>query len=566
MPDRTGSVRAGPPLGYNARGDPMPSRLALAAPHPSGTVRTPGSRTAIPSGPRGPVAVTGSRALLHPRGRRPWTAAALAAAALAFGAVTAAGSRRAVAADAPAPTAPAPAPSAPAAGTLVVVEEFDDGALDRWTLTGVAAEEHGAAGDAATWLDVRVVDAREAEVARAFAAPRDWRGFDALVLRASVASGPARPMRVRLTTGAAGEGGFVRRFRVAPGAPAETVLPLRDFRDDGRRVVGDFRHVARLRVGFDAIDGTPPETLPPVRFDAIALRHGGAGERSCEPTVAERLAVAFPGGEGVAHAGAHVLVLTDAPALRGDDGRRLVARLDAACALAETTYGLGAGRGAPAVLHVAADRDGYVACVARHAAHFAVSITPPAADGYTVLRRAFSSYDAAKGWDRPVYVHEVAHALLAEREGLASDGNWVQEAFATALQARVHPDSVTGPYARAFGALARREKSPFQPWAAALSDARPALRRYVQLATILDFAAATHRDALPKVWAAFRGAKAPFHEGKASPLAEGLGTTPEALEAAWLAWGRATWPEAATPPAPGPTPPEPSPPTPPKER
>ncbi len=494
--------------------------------------------------------------------------------------MTAAGPRPAIAADAPAPAAPAPAapapaPSAPAAGTLVVVEEFDDAALDRWTLAGVAAEEHGAAGDAATWLDIRVKDAREAEVARAFDAPRDWRGFHALVLRLTVASGPERPMRIRLTTGDAGEGGFVRRFRLTPGGPPEIVLPLRDFRDESRRVVGDFRRVGRLRLGFDAIEGAAPDTLPPVRLDAVALRHGADAERACEPTVAERLAVAFPDGQGVAHAGTHVLLLTDAPALRGDDGAKLVARLDAACALAATTYGLGSGRGAPAVLHVAADRDGYLACIARHAAHFGVGIAPPASDGYTVLRRAFSSYDPAKGWDRPVYVHETAHALLVEREGLTCDGNWVHEAFATALQARVHPASVTGPYARAFGGLARREKSPFQPWADALSDARPALRRYVQLATVLDFVAATHRDAMPKVWAAFRGAKAPFHEGKAAPLAEALGTTADALEAAWLAWGRATWPEPAAPPAPPaapptptapPTPPEPSPPTPPKER
>ncbi|MBL9087886.1 MAG: hypothetical protein JNM10_12185 [Planctomycetia bacterium] len=538
----------------------MPSRPALPHPLPSAARPTSGTQPAIPAGPRGPLAAATSRDLVPPpRGRRRgWTAAALALGAVALGAGTVAGPRAAHAEDAP------PAPAAPAAGAIVVVETFDDTALDRWKLTGVSAAERGGDGGEARSFEVRVTGSGDAEIALAFDAPRDWRGFDALVLRASVASGPARPMRVRLATGAAGEGGFVRRFRLAPGGPAETVLPLRDFRDDGRRVVGDFRRVGRLRIGFDPIEGASPEALPPVRFGAVALRRGGDGERSCEPTPAERLAVAFPGGAGVAHAGTHVLMLTDAPALRGDDGPRLVRRLDAACELAAATYGLDAGRGAPAVLHVAADRDGYLACIARHAQHFAVGIAPPASDGYTVLRRAFSWYDAAKGWDRPVYVHETAHALLVEREGLACDGNWVHEGFATALQARVHPASVTAPWARAFGALARREKSPFQPWDDALSDARPALRRYVQLATIVDFAAAKHRDAMPRAWAAYRGAPGPFHEAKARPLAEAFGTTPEALEAAWLAWGRATWPEPA-PADPAPADPTPTP-TPPKER
>ena len=523
------------------------ARPARSRPVAAAAAPTPGAQPATGRGTQGPPA-SGPPAAARARGPRPrgfgpWARVATAALAAAL----ATGARAASAADAPVPAGLAPE---------VALEEFDGTAADRWRLTGVAFAEHDAAGDAGTWADVRAT-APDAELALPFASPQDWRGYEAVVLRVTVPSGPERPLRVRLTTGAAGEGGFVRRFRVAPGGPAELVLPLRDFRDDGRRVVGDFGAVGRLRVQFDAMDGGPRADLPPVRFDAITLRRGAAGARSCEPTTAERLAVAFPDGTGVAHEGTHVLLLTDAPALRGEDGRRLVARLDATVTLAVSTYGLGAGRGAPAVLHVAADRDGYLACVARHAAHFGVKIAPPASDGYTVLRRAFSWYDPAKGWDRPVYVHETAHALLVEREGLSCDGNWVHEAFATAVQARVHPTSVVAPWARAFGALARREQSPFQPWDDALGDARPALRRYVQLATILDFLATTHREAMPKVWAAWRAAPSPFHEGKARPLAEALGTTPAALEAAWLAWGRATWPEPAEPPKPPTTPPAP---------
>ncbi len=334
------------------------------------------------------------------------------------------------------------------------------------------------------------------------------------------------------------------------------MLPLRDFRDEALRAVADFAAVRRLRLQFDAVPGTGVAALPPVRFDAVWLRRGTAGLRSCEPTVADRLAIAFPDGNGVAHEGAHVVLVTDAPALREDDGKRLVARLDAACVLAAATYGLGAGRGAPAVLHVAATREGYLALVARHAAHFGVHVTPPTSDGYTVMRRAFSSFDAAKGWDRPVYVHETAHALLAERAGLACDGNWVHEAFATAVQARVHPNTVTAPYATALGALARGERSPFQPWRDALGDARPALRRYVQLATVMDFLAEVHAAKMPAVWAALHAAKAPFHEVRADGIAQALGTTPSALEAAWLAWARARWPEPLVPPAP-PVPPVP---------
>jgi hypothetical protein len=463
------------------------------------------------------------------------------------------GSRAPRAGAAP-PSAPAPVPAPP-----VRVDDFGHDALDRWKIRNLDASEKSdadakpAPAQSSEWIELGGASSSDAELS-IDAKPVDWRGFDALVVRVGSSAAQPMPMRVMLATGE--RGALVRRFTVEPGPVRDVVLPLRDFRDTDIPRVGDFGDVRRIVLHLDEAGASDRF---PLQFDDLSLRPGTRGPLSCRPTLAQRLAVAFPDGSGVALESEHFVLVTDAEPLKGDDGKRLLARLEEAWLLLTGAFRVPKELPDKAAIYVAATRDGYVELVRRHMKHFLASTRDPASDGFTILRRAFSSYDAKKGWDRPVYVHEATHAALAEALGIASDGNWVQEGMATAVQLRLHPSSARLNRARAFAARAAGEKGPFLPWLDLLSEERPAIPRYAQLSTIFEFLADQHADRLPAIWAAFQSTPGPLNDSRLRPLASVLGLRPQEIEAAWLAWGQSKWQAVPPPASPAPPAGEPAP-------
>lgn len=137
-----------------------------------------------------------------------------------------------------------------------------------------------------------------------------------------------------------------------------------------------------------------------------------------------------------------------------------------------------------------------------------------------------------------MFVHEAVHAAVERLLRLASSGNWVQEALASAVQATLFPKSLESvDLAAGFAALAKGEKGTFLPWKGLLGKPHPAMGRYPQLITVLGFLRVKYRERLPRVWDALRALDGPVHEKALPAIAAALESTAADLERAWLDWG-----------------------------
>jgi hypothetical protein len=335
----------------------------------------------------------------------------------------------------------------------------------------------------------------------------DWGNFRAVSIFTRVEGNDPVEMRFLALSGRAA---LVRRFTLKPGGWREVVLPIKDFRDDtGERVCGLSR-VEAFALQWDKGDGA-------VTIDDPRLLPGQG-----RATVEDRLALGFPRG-GRWHESEHFVVMTDVKAL---DLAKLAARLEKGFAVLGDRYGLKGAFEDKAPLYVFRDRRARDAFIERIGEHFAVSIGATKADGFTVLGMATAIHDPRQGPNRPVFVHEAMHAAIHRVLGIASNGNWVQEGLASAVQMQVDPRSRAG----------AATKKP--PWEKLFAEERLPMARYVDAASILDFLAECHGEKLPAVWDALREAKGPLHEDGAAAIAGALGTDASALEAEWRAWRR----------------------------
>jgi hypothetical protein len=428
------------------------------------------------------------------------------------------------------PEPPAP-PAAPAAAAPTVLDDFGGDSADRWKGHGLSvAEASVAEGETPSGGGILALgfETKDGRIEKPIAV-RDWRAFDALSMHVAVEADREQPLRVVLLGGTPARV-FVRRFAVAPGRWRAVVLPLRDFREDGGDLLGSFASIERVRLQWDDGGGT-------VRVDDLRLLPGSRGTASCRKTNEDRLRLAFPKGDGRVVEGEKFSLFTNVAGLEGENAKALLARLEEGTRVAVERFGLPGEVEERVPLHVFATRPEYVAFVARLADHFGASVGEPKSDGFTVFSTPASSWDAKQGVERPVFVHEAVHGLVCRAAAIGCNGNWVQEGIATAVQGRVHPKSVDVDFARAFARLDAGEKGPFRPWKEALAERRPPMRSYPQLATVFEFLADEHAARLPAVWSALGRAKRPFHEDGVAVVAEALGTTPDALEASWRAWG-----------------------------
>lgn len=94
---------------------------------------------------------------------------------------------------------------------------------------------------------------------------------------------------------------------------------------------------------------------------------------------------------------------------------------------------------APARLLIFATRDEYQKFPPRLAAKYGKEAASPQSDGFTLLGWATSSWDGAKGEERPVFAHEFVHSLIESRLQIANQGEWLQEGLATYYQLQMYP-------------------------------------------------------------------------------------------------------------------------------
>jgi hypothetical protein len=388
------------------------------------------------------------------------------------------------------------------AGEPVPLVDFDNTEPgDGWAMSSVGLEE---GTDPARGRVLTIKANGKGRIRRA-SPVADWGSFRAVSIFARVEAKDPIEMRLLAFSGRAA---LVRRFTLQPGDWKEIVLPIKDFRDDtGERVCGLSRIEAfaiQWDKGAGAVTIDDPRLLP------------GKGR----PTVEDRLALAFRKG-GKSHESEHFVVMSD---VKGLDLGKVAARLEAGFAILGERYGLKGALEDKAPLYVFRDRNARDKFLALLGDHFAVTIGPTKADGFTVLGIATGLHDPKQGPDRPVFVHEAMHAALHRLLGIASNGNWVQEGLASAVQMQVFPKSRDG----------AETKKP--PWEKLLAEERVPMSAYVDVASIFDFLAERHAPTLPAVWDALRGGKEPLHKEGVALIAGTLGSDAQALEAEWRAW------------------------------
>lgn len=162
------------------------------------------------------------------------------------------------------------------------------------------------------------------------------------------------------------------------------------------------------------------------------------------------------------------------------------------------------------------------------------------AQGFTVQDICSSTYDPAQGPRRPVYLHESVHGIVARELRLPVGyprTSPLQEGLANYLQLCVHPRSLgratfTTNFNRPIDPAGKGFFKPLR----SLFDARPMAEQYAQLASVVAYL--VERD--PKL---LRDLAAGLSDGQsATDILARRQTDWQALERAWLEWGRQAFP------------------------
>jgi hypothetical protein len=165
---------------------------------------------------------------------------------------------------------------------------------------------------------------------------------------------------------------------------------------------------------------------------------------------------------------------------------------------------------------------------------WSVDIVPSTSGGYTVQDIATSTYDPAKGPDRPVYLHEAVHAVLSHDVRLFTNNErhwWLHEACANYVQLSVYPKSLPPDVLATQFQKGVADNGLFIPLSRLLAK-RGTERNYVQLAVLMAYLVDKHPDWLPKI------ARTLSADGTIADALQACGTTFDDLETAWLQWGR----------------------------
>ncbi len=189
----------------------------------------------------------------------------------------------------------------------------------------------------------------------------------------------------------------------------------------------------------------------------------------------------------------------------------------------------------PLLVLVLPDRAEYEGFFQRLGRAWRVTIRPPRSAGYAVQDLCAFAHDEEHGLDRPVVVHEATHALVARRlrlpPGHARHG-WLQEAIASYVQLALHPDALDVRTWRVNFGRGLGDDAWFKPLREVTSG-QPETARYAQLASLVGYLLAERPGWLGAIAAGLAD------DRSLDDVLAAQGTTLDALEADWLAWGRA---------------------------
>lgn len=337
-----------------------------------------------------------------------------------------------------------PAPAASQAPAPLVVADFDEQALSKFLAAQgqVRVERLAIPAPAASEGSIPA-----GQAARISASPRgivytiegvvpsDLRRFSVLefwVYRdpEEAQRVPASVIDVQFANGGAFSA-FSRRVDVTHSGWDKIALPLAWFRTIGGRVPR-WDRIVRLQFHF--------RDNANIWLDTIALIPG-QDEHACEISERDLRELAFPNDTDdavFARTTNHVRILTNEPALELD---KLAEHLEKVSDAFYRDLPFLEKPAASPFLIVFRTRDEYRAFPPRFAAKLSGVAGPPESGGFTIQGIATSSFDPAQGTLRPVYTHEVIHALLERAAHMPNKGEWFQEGMANYYQLQFHPQA-----------------------------------------------------------------------------------------------------------------------------
>ncbi len=326
--------------------------------------------------------------------------------------------------------------------------------------------------------------------------PGDWRAYQAISFwvyrgRQEAAAHPMSVCEVQILE-ADGKARSWRKLELSHTGWKQVTLPLKWFRwGSGRAFRWD--RVDRVGVWFrDAGNLT---------LDQMVLRAGRL-ENSADISLADLSGLAFPRAQIHTITKVHregFWLLCDSDQL---DAQSLAKHLVQVRDQLLRDWPSLRDASADAVLIVFSKEANYRQFSPRLAQKLNASAQPPSSEGYTLHGVATSFWDPQKGSIRPVYAHELIHAMLTQYGRITDDGSWFQEGVANYYQLRFHPQNSLSRIVRE-GLTNASHRTAFSE----LCQGKPIpTTRYWQAATLIEMMLAQqkYRQHLGKLVAAFQ--------------------------------------------------------------
>jgi hypothetical protein len=403
--------------------------------------------------------------------------------------------------------------------------------------TGMSlAEVKGEDGD--NFLRVTAVGGGPAKGTAAFVLPAGVKPGESAGFSVQVrAKGAGVPASIRwLALDESGRVILQRRYEVPPGDKFRDVsLPWTQWRwgDSAGGGPGEIRGV-----GFRV-----EEPADELHLDDLRLIGGGgaaAADGAASPKAWLRRTAFADRASRTAEADG-LLVATDAPdALTDADLARILDRMRRARAMVRRLFGDAVwpveGTTPPSLL-VFRQHNDFVRFFEAVGREWNVRVVPPLGSGMTLQNVAASTIDPKQGAERPVYLHESVHAVLANDVRLLSGNDhhsWLHEGLASYVQLCVYPKSIDRKQlASNFSDPIKPDGSGFFKPLDGLLRKRVNARQYAQVATLVAYLVQEKPQWLPVIAKELR-------DGRTTEQAlRKCGTTVADLQAAWLKWGEA---------------------------
>ncbi|MBI5723301.1 MAG: hypothetical protein HZA50_05035 [Planctomycetes bacterium] len=204
------------------------------------------------------------------------------------------------------------------------------------------------------------------------------------------------------------------------------------------------------------------------------------------------------------------------------------------------------GGDCPAALLIFADAKDWQGFFTRLAADWETSAVSPTGTGFTIQTYATSTYSDKFGWDRPVYLHEMCHALAARQlrllNGVAGHW-WLQEGLANYLQLCLYPSSLNrDEFAANFTKPVDQTGKGFFKPLKMLVTKDAGTQEYAQLASLIGYMLENKPQLLIDL------VKATADGKKIAEAFDKNNVSLDDVEKAWFDWGAKTFAPDATPP------------------